>query len=188
MISEIKGKDADIFLNLGNGISWTVNGKNVTADNVKDVNFEVILENEQVQLNNIPENLLKDVAGDKKSVDMSLLHDGEFGFTGTLHVNLQAENAGKYANLYYYNEAKGKMEFICASKIGANGITNLTMSHASEYTIVLSDTPMQEVEVIVASPKTSDVGSMAGFFVIGMFVMAGGMFSVVITRRNSKKY
>ncbi|MBQ9141979.1 MAG: hypothetical protein IJX63_09340, partial [Lachnospiraceae bacterium] len=184
VIEEIKGKNADLFLNFGNGISWTINGQNVTSDDIKNIDFSVILENEYVVLNNIPEKLLKDLVGNKKAVDMSLTYDGEFGFTGTLHINLKAENAGKYANLYYYNEALGKMEFVCAVKVGTNGITSFNMTHASEYTIILSDTPMQEVEVTIASPKTDDGWNVTGVLVLGALVLVIGMFGVIVLRKK----
>jgi len=186
VIQSIKGKDVDVFLNLGNGISWTINGKNVNNERINDINFNVILENSTCQLNNIPEKLIQEVAAGRKTVDMSIAHDGAFGFVGTLHINLGTENIGKYANLYYYNETTGKLEFECASKIGDKGITNLSLSHASEYTIVLSDTPMKEVEVTIASPKTGDDWNVTGILMMGMLIMVVGMFGVVTLRKKNK--
>ena len=43
---------------------------------------------------------------------MTLAYDGEFGFTATLTVNMESKNAGLYANLFYYNEQTGELEFI----------------------------------------------------------------------------
>ena len=33
-ISSIRGKDIDVILNMGNSISWTINGSNIVADHV----------------------------------------------------------------------------------------------------------------------------------------------------------
>ncbi len=186
VFESIKGKNVDIFLNFGNGISWTINGLNVTDSRINNIDFTVILENATYPLNNIPQKLISDLAGSRKTIDMSIVHDGNFGFAGTLHINLGAENAGKYANLYYYNETTGKLEFECASKIGDKGITNLTLTHASEYTIVIDNTPMQEVEVTIASPKTGDEWSVTGILILGALIMVTGAFGIVIMRR--KKY
>lgn len=46
---------------------------------------------------------------------------------------MDAKNAGLYANLFYYNAAAGKLEFICADKIAADGTANLTFTHASAF-------------------------------------------------------
>lgn len=59
-----------------------------------------------------------------------------------LSINVDAKNAGLYANLFYYNEKTGELEFICADEIAENGTAELTFTHASDYAIVVDKEPM----------------------------------------------
>ena len=70
---------------------------------------------------------------------ISLTHEGDFGFAATLTMNVGAENSGKYANLYYYNETDGDLEFLSSDKVRDNGDINLLFTHASEYVAVISE-------------------------------------------------
>lgn len=49
--------------------------------------------------------------------------------------------AGMYAKLYYYNEAKGRLELASSGKVDANGNVELTFVHASDYVVVLDQMP-----------------------------------------------
>ena len=69
---------------------------------------------------------------------------------------MKAENAGYYANLYYYNPDSNKLELVCAGQIDKTGNVDLTFTHASDYTIVLTDTAISEVIL----PKTDDHGAI----------------------------
>ena len=79
-------------------------------------------------------------------VKLTLAYDGEFGFQAILTVNMDAKNAGLYANLFYYNEKSGELEFVCAGEIDEKGNAELVFSHASDYTIVIDTQSMETVE------------------------------------------
>ena len=70
---------------------------------------------------------------------MSLAHDGAFGFTAVLSVELKEAQAGQYANLFYYNEEADDFEFMCASLISSTGKAEFEFKHASDYVIIISD-------------------------------------------------
>ena len=57
---------------------------------------------------------------------------------------MDASNAGLYANLFYYNEKTGELEFICYDEIAADGTAELTFTHASDYAIVIDTEPMDK--------------------------------------------
>ena len=140
VLDTLKGKDVTIIFDMGNGISWTVNGKDVTGAS-SDINFGV-----KTNTNAIPVDIINKVAGERTSVQMSLEHNGEFGLTAALKLNLEPKNKGMYANLFYYNlkaESGSELEFICADKIDEEGNANLIFSYASDYTIVIDKEPMQ---------------------------------------------
>lgn len=133
----IRGRDVNIVLDMGNGITWSINGLNITADKVKDIDFGIKTGAEAN--NTIPAAILNKVTGEKYYVNLSLSYTGEFGFKAVLSMNVKAKNAGLFANLYYYNEQTGALEFICADKIATDGIVKLTFTHASEYTVVIDE-------------------------------------------------
>ena len=68
---------------------------------------------------------------------------------------MNAENARCYANLYYYNPDSNELKFICAGQIGKTGNVDLTFTHASDYTIVLTDAAMSGM----IAPKTDNHGT-----------------------------
>lgn len=150
----IKGKDINIVLDMGSGVTWSVNGKDITADKVKDIDFGVKAGSEAN--NTIPVDVLNRVTGERYSVNLSLSYTGEFGLKAVLTMNVKAENAGLYANLYYYNKQTGALEFICSDKIAADGTARLTFTHASEYTVVIDKKSGEENSSTRQAPATGE--------------------------------
>ena len=154
VFEEIQGRDITIEFDLGNGITWKVNGQSIQSGNVGDIDFGVKLGADANDT--IPVDVINNITGERMSMNLSLAYDGEFGFQAVLNVNIGSHNAGLFANLFYYNERTGKLEFICAGEIGADGSVDLTFSHASEYTIVID---AQSMEQEAAAALTDDAAS-----------------------------
>ena len=133
----MKGKNVNLVLNMPNGVRWTINGTTVKTDKIGDIDMGVVINS-----NSIPSNLVQKVAGGKTHMQISLNHDGEFGFDAVLTLYVGVGNAGRYARLYYYNKAKGKMEYQTGCKIDGNGDASLRFTHASDYVIVIDDIPV----------------------------------------------
>lgn len=144
IFDSIRGRDITLTFDLGGGIHWTVNGLDVTAQNMKDINFSVTIGAQAGK--DIPVDVINNVTGDRYAMNLTLAYDGEFGLTAVLTVNMDAANAGLYANLFYYNTASGELEFMCAEKIDEAGNADLTFTHASDYTIVIDRKPMDGTE------------------------------------------
>lgn len=128
----IQGKSVNIVLKM-DGYSWTINGTNVVATNLKDIDLEV-----KIDTDAIPSNLVTSISGGKPATQISLTHNGEFGFRADLTLNLGGENSGSTANLYYY-DSSGKLVFINSGQVGTDGSTSLPFSHASDYVIVIDN-------------------------------------------------
>ena len=139
VLDSIKGEDVTLVLDMGNGISWKINGQDVTEAS-GDIDFGVTIGADAGK--NIPVDVVNNVTGERTSVNLTLAYDGEFGFTATLIVNMKSENTGLYANLFYYNEQTGELEFVGAGRIDADGNAELTFTHASDYTIVIDKAVM----------------------------------------------
>ncbi len=134
IIDSIKGEDVTLVLDMGNGISWKINGQDITEPS-GDIDFGVTVGADAGK--SIPVDVINNVTGERYSMNLSLAYDGEFGFTATLTINMESKNAGLYANLFYYNEQTGELEFVSAGQIDADGNAELEFTHASDYTIVV---------------------------------------------------
>ena len=135
MFEEVAGKDVTVELDLGGGITWTVNGQDVPTDtSLSDLDLGVDL-----GTNGISADVINTVTGAYGTVQMALAHDGAFGFTLTLTAPLGRENAGYWANLYHYDEEAEALTFETSAQIADDGSVALRMSHASQYAIVIDD-------------------------------------------------
>lgn len=136
VIAAVRGRDVRLVFRLANGIVWTIDGRNVTSDTVPDMDFGVTINSHAV-----PDALARQTAAGRDYFQISLNHDGAFGFTAVMTLPVGTQYAGMYAKLYYYNEAKGRLELASSGKVDANGNVELTFVHASDYVVVLDQMP-----------------------------------------------
>ena len=115
-------------------ITWIIYGKDVPPTGLKDLDLGV-----SVNVNTIPVEVINLITGEKSVIQISLKHDGPFGFPMTLKINLGSSNAGYWANLYYYNKEAGEPEFKNAARIASDGETLLLFGGASDYAIAIDD-------------------------------------------------
>lgn len=194
VIDSIKGKDTTLVLDMGNGLSWKIYGKDIT-DAAGDIDFDVTVGADAGK--SIPVDVINNVTGERSSLNLTLAYDGEFGFTATLTVNMESKNAGLYANLFYYNEQTGELEFISAGQIDPDGNVELVFTHASDYTIVVDTKIMSDNgqadnkgdETIPAS-KTDDSTSKYTWnntiiIIIGICIMLIVIGAVFYVRKKS---
>ena len=158
VIDSIKGKDTTLVLDMGNGLSWKIFGKDIT-DAAGDIDFGVTVGADAGK--SIPVDVINNVTGERYSINLTLAYDGELGFKATLTVNMESKNAGLYANLFYYNEQTGELEFISAGQIDPDGNVELVFTHASDYTIVVDTRVMSDngqadnkADETIPAPKT----------------------------------
>ena len=179
----LAGKDVTLVVDLGDGVSWTVNGTDIPEDaDFTDLDLGVTMNSD-----GIPVDIINAITGERSSVQLELAHDGAFGFTMTLTAPLGAENAGYWANLYHFkvndgeagregplgdDEDAGKMTFETAAEIGDDGSVSLAFSHASQYAIVIDD----HNRGIVTLPFT-DVSEGDWFYDPVCFVYSQGLMT-----------
>ena len=181
IFDSIKGQDINVVFDMGDGITWTVNGMDITADQMRDIDLGVTTGADAGQ--SIPVDVINNVTGERYSMNLSLAYDGEFGFRAVLTVNMDQKNAGLYANLFYYNEDSGELEFICAGEIGTDGNVDLTFSHASDYVVVIDAQPMDvanaDTTAVDASDDTEDA-QQAGAAAVASGQNSGTMIWIVL--------
>lgn len=139
VITSLRGKNRNLIFDMGDGVTWTINGMDITDTQLIDMNLGVT-KNTSI----IPDELVNGIRGANNSIQIELAHNGAFGFEATLTISFDEEEAGKYANLFYYNEETGELEYMESVKVGKDGTALLSFVHASAYTIVLSNETMDE--------------------------------------------
>lgn len=194
IIDSIKGKDTTLVLDMGNGLSWKIYGKDIT-DAAGDIDFDVTVGADAGK--SIPVDVINNVTGEHSSLNLTLAYDGEFGFTATLTVNMESKNAGLYANLFYYNEQTGELEFISAGQIDPDGNVELVFTHASDYTIVVDARIMSDnaqadnkSDESIPAPKTDDSTSKYAWnntiiIIIGICIILIVFGAVFYVRKKS---
>ena len=143
VFEELAGQDITLEIDAGDGVLWTVNGLDIPEDTrLHDLDLDVDLGD-----SDIPATVLNAVTGEISTVQLSLAHDGEFGFTMTLSAPLGRDNADYWANLYWYNERTEELEFQQAARIARDGTAEFTLDHASDYAIVIDDRSHEPVDL-----------------------------------------
>ena len=142
IFESLAGKDVEISFDLGD-IQWSVSGADIPTDaDFTDLDLGVDLDT-----SGIPVNVINTITGEIGTVQITLAHNGEFGFTMTLTAPLGKETAGYWANLYHYDERAEALNFEAAAKIDQDGSVTIPFSHASQYAIVIDTHSHAAVDV-----------------------------------------
>lgn len=181
ILEAARGKDVNIVLEM-EGYSWTINGTTVLSKNLEDINLEVTR-----HTNYIPNRIVSALAGSNPVEQISLTHNGHFGFTANLTLNVGNQYAGQDGNLYYYN-SDGKMVFINAGTIDNNGNVSLAFSHASDYAIVITKKQVSVTDGTDTSilPETGDTVPMKLFALLAVSV-GTIVFVNIMGKKNKMK-
>ena len=143
VFEELAGRDVTLEISLPGGVSWTVNGQDIPENaDLTDLDLGVTLD-----ASTIPVSVVNTITGAVDTIQISLKHDGEFGFTMTLSAPLGKTNAGYWANLYWYNERTEELEFQQAARIARDGTAEFALDHASDYAIVIDDRSHELVDL-----------------------------------------
>ena len=169
IFEEAAGKDVTVEFELEDGVSWTVNGQDIPTDTgLSDLDLGVSMDSR-----GIPVNVFNAITGEYSTVQFTLSHDGPFGFTLTLAAPLGRDNAGYWANLYYYNEKGRELEFRQAARIGRDGRAEFRMDHASQYAVVIDDKSHEPEPLPFADVPEDHWAYDAIRYVYGEGLMAG---------------
>lgn len=199
----IEGQDITVTFDMGNGIVWAVNGMDVTADAFKDINFAAATGD---GVTAIPVALKTSLVDNRFSMELTLEFEGEFGLTAVMSVDVKKENAGKYANLFYFNPQSETMEYICSAQIKEDGTADLTFTHASDYVIVVDEVIMsvadntsmeqvqeaapQETPVEMSSVEkdTAENDSFNLFWIIavGILILVVGTIAILAVKKKKE--
>ena len=191
-----ENKETNLVVELANGFSWTIDASTVDTSKVEAEAIDLwagIVENV------VPAELVKETAGESADVlEISLKHNGEFGFTAALDVPVGKEFAGRNASLYYYNPETGALEAQELATIDENGCVRFSFTHASDYVVVIEKAASTPVDTEVNTENTVDTeastegntnaeekgGSPVLAIVLVLLAVAAGCFAFAYSRKK----
>ena len=145
-LNAVKGKDIDLVLDMGGGIIWTINGKDISS-----VRGSIDL-GVKPGTPEFPAETGNNVTGGKYSVTLSFNHSGAFGFKAVLTVPLRIQDAGLSADLFCTDPAKEPFELVSGTKIDRNGNADFGLSRASDCVIIIDAHTMNKTGGMSAVP------------------------------------
>ena len=113
VLSEIKGKDISLNLDMENGFIWKINGTSITAETPADTDLSVTNTAEY-----IPAALYSLISTNQNDFGFHLGRSGAFDFPAVLSVKADASCAGLMANLFWYDVENGVLQCIQSVTVG----------------------------------------------------------------------
>ncbi len=132
VLEALQGREVSLVLQMGEGITWTIRGEDITSSSLKDINMALTM-----YTDNIPSDVIDPYVKGKTAVQLHLAYSGEFGFVATLRVPFSDEFAGINSTLYYYNPNRGRLEQMDKNRITDDGIGRYDFNHASDYVVII---------------------------------------------------
>lgn len=131
VLNTIAGKNVTLAMHTGTGLAVSVTGTDVRNSGGE---FRMSLSASRV----IPEAALSQVLKNAVlSREFSMAEKVNYPFHVNVHMSLGAENAGKMAVLYYYDEASGTLKAAGSFRITENGSAMFGLSRGDEYVVVV---------------------------------------------------
>ena len=135
VLSEIKGKDISLNLDMENGFIWKINGTSITAETPADIDLSVTNTAEY-----IPAALYSLISVNQNDFGFHLGRNGAFDFPAVLSVKADASCAGFMANLFWYDVENGVLQCIQTVTVGGAfersiPYADFTLSKGQDYFI-----------------------------------------------------
>lgn len=112
---------------------WIIDPSTITGELPASIDLRVALHTTA-----IPKEQVKSAAAGRPSIQLSLAHDGEFGFSAALTVPVGKDYASQPVTLYYWT-ADQSLQKVATATVKENGTVELSFQHASDYLLVIGE-------------------------------------------------
>lgn len=136
LLNMIKGTKITLAFHGGNGVTLSISGQDLKNRNLSKIQ-SIDLTVDQTS-NAIPANVVS-AKGGNVNRQLAIKDTGSFSVPVNLHVNVGKENAGKSANLYRYNAAKGRLEYCGSFTVTSNGQSMFALRRGGNYLVTVTD-------------------------------------------------
>ena len=136
LLNMIKGTKITLAFHSGNGVALSISGQDLKNRNLSKIQ-SIDLTVDQTS-NAIPANVVS-AKGGNVNRQLAIKDTGSFSVPVNLHVNVGKGNAGKSANLYRYNAAKGRLEYCGSFTVTSNGQSMFALRRGGNYVVTVTD-------------------------------------------------
>lgn len=141
VLQTISGTTFTLAMQQGNGVALSISGGALNEDNLSGI--QTIDLTADTDAATIPAELTQE-RETENSRQLAIRDTGRFAVPVGLHVGMGAENAGRYANFYRYNEAAGRLEYCGSFRITENGQAMLALQQGGSYFVNVTDEVPEE--------------------------------------------
>ena len=141
VLESIKGSNVTLALHSGNGVAISISGQDLKGSAWNALQKIDLTVNSEAQ--NIPAAVVAAKKADAAK-QLSVKDSGTFPVAVNIHVNVGAENSGKYANLYRYNEEKKQLEYCGTFPVTRNGQSMFALKRGGDYVVTVTATQPRE--------------------------------------------
>ena len=137
IFNTLKGTNGTVMLNTGAGVTFSISGGNIPAG-FNPGKFDLSLNKAGLKA---PANKVTAIkAGSITSIDIPMVSRENFGMPVGMHYNVGAANAGKFANLFRFNESSGEFEYLGSFLINDKGQAMFGISGGADYVLTVTAT------------------------------------------------
>ena len=144
VLQQLAGLRQTLAFHSGNGIALSISGQDVdrnALNNLNSMNLTVADGTLSDKICSTKE------TGSLKNLQLSVYDSGAFAVLVNLHVNVGAEYAGNYANLYRYNAQTGSLDYCGSYRVNADGRAMFGLKLGGEYLVTVTRAIPQETAV-----------------------------------------
>ncbi|WP_440527057.1 chitobiase/beta-hexosaminidase C-terminal domain-containing protein [Simiaoa sp.] len=144
VLQQLAGLRQTLAFHSGNGIALSISGQDVdrnALNNLNSMNLTVADGTLSDKICSTKE------TGSLKNLQLSVYDSGAFAVLVNLHVNVGAEYAGNYANLYRYNAQTGSLDYCGSYRVNADGRAMFGLKLGGEYLVTVTWAIPQETAV-----------------------------------------
>lgn len=141
VLESIKGSNMTLALHSGNGVAVSISGQDLKGTALNALQSIDLTVNSDAQ--NIPAAVVASKNADAVK-QLSVQNNGAFPVPVNIHVNVGAENSGKSANLYRYNEETKQLEYCASFPVTRNGQSMFALKQGGDYMVTVTATQPKE--------------------------------------------
>ena len=146
ILQEYAGKNAKLELKLSETAKWVIDASTIDAEKVQDIDLGIVRDADGIPAETLDAFMENPKLSEATLAEqISLRHDGPFGFSADLYLLVGEEYQGKYANLFYYNPETKALEFVAAKEVGEDGYAAFPFVHASDYAVIVDRAPLGDL-------------------------------------------
>ncbi len=155
VLESIQGSNMTLALHSGNGVAISISGQDLKGTALNALQSIDLTVNSDAQ--NIPAAVVASKNADAVK-QLSVQNSGVFPVPVNIHVSVGAENSGKSANLYRYNEETKQLEYCASFPVTRNGQSMFALKQGGDYMVTVTATQPKETVYFAGGDYTVKAG------------------------------